>query len=119
MTNLEFITANRALKIPRLELYDFIVQRVLNDKIVIIEEIFSPAEKMQLIARSLEKSSTKDYYGFKMIQIKIKSENNRLLRGKKDIQFNLFAPGSSVIEQNEDGHYSVKMDGGNVVTAAL
>ncbi|MHA2252202.1 MAG: OapB/ArvB family protein [Candidatus Kariarchaeaceae archaeon] len=120
MTNLEFITANRASRIIKPKLYDFIIDRILDNKIVIIEEVFDPSEKMDLIARGLERINSKKYHGIKMLEIRVKGENSGFLRGKqKDLQFNLFAPGSSVIQQEEDGHYSVKMEEGAIVSALL
>ncbi|MHA2171859.1 MAG: hypothetical protein ACXAB7_18445 [Candidatus Kariarchaeaceae archaeon] len=120
MTNLEFITANRVSKIPKIQLYEFIITKVSNHKIVIMEDILDSKEKMDLIAKSFEKGNQEGYYGLKMLQIKIKGENMGLLRNKqKDINFNLFAPGTSIIEQEEDGHYSVRMEEGNAITASF
>lgn len=92
----------------------------MDNKILIIEEMFDPLEKMQLIRRGFETTSDKNYYGMKILQIKIKSETSGFLRNKqKTHQFNLIAPGSSTIEQEEDGHYSVIMEEGDILSAVI
>ncbi len=112
---LEFITARKIKNLDSSELIDFIIDRVMDDKILLMEKTFTPEEKLDLLTKGLTNAQTKTSKGINMVQIPIETKTSGKLRSKTtQIQFNLFAPGTSQIDQQEDGHYCVKSWDGKI-----
>jgi hypothetical protein len=113
---LEFITENRISHLDSNEFFDFVIQRVKDDRILVVEKELSHEEKIQLMAKGLEEVSNNTSHGINMAQIVVSSgSTGRLRNRKKEVRFNLFAPGSSLIQQEDEGHYSIVTDGGHTV----
>ncbi len=112
---LEFITENRISHLDSADFFDFVIQRVKDDRILVVEKELSAEEKIQLIAKGLEEVSNNTSHGINMAQIVVSSESNGRLRKRKEVKFNLFAPGSSQIQQEDEGHYSILTDTGDTV----
>lgn len=112
---LEFVTQQRIAGFSKDELYSWIIRRVLDNRILIVERDFKPDERLEILTRGLLTANTETSTGINMIGIPIMSSGGKLRNRHKKIQFNLFAPGDSIIDQKEDGHYSVRSFSGNVM----
>ena len=120
MTSLEFITSQKIEHFSKDDFYDYIVDRIQNNSILVLEKDLDPLERMELIAHGLEKASDGFYPGVKLVNITVSSGNQGFLRSKpKEIQFNLITPGNSIIEQKEEGHYSIITDSGDEVSTVI
>lgn len=108
MTRLEFLTSGRIGSLEKQEFYDMIIEKINQNRILVIEKDLDPMEKMELIAHGLEYAKNGLYPGIKMLEISVSVGSHGFLRNNhKDIIFNLITPGSSEIDQKEDGHYSI------------
>ncbi len=113
---LEFITENRISHLDSADFFNFVIERVRDNRILVVEKELSHEEKIQLMAKGLEEVSNNSSHGINMAQIVVSSESNGRLRNKrKEVKFNLFAPGSSQIQQEDEGHYSILTDNGDTV----
>ncbi|MHA2503433.1 MAG: OapB/ArvB family protein [Candidatus Kariarchaeaceae archaeon] len=120
MTQIEFITSSRVAGMDPHNLYDFILDRILEDRIVVLEKEMDAEEQMELIARGLEKVNTDDGMGINFLPFYITTHVAGLLRNRmQDVQFNLITPGSSKISETKEGHYSVETQDGQVFSAAF
>jgi len=108
MTSLEFITSNRIDSLSKNDLYNLIIDKINDNRILVVERDLDPMEKMNLIAAGLERARHGIYAGIKMLEISVSVGNSGFLRNNsRDIKFNLITPGSSNIDQKEDGHYTI------------
>lgn len=112
---LEFVTSQRISGFSKDELYSWIIRRVLDNRILIVERDFKPDERLEILTRGLLTANTETSTGINMIGIPIMSSGGKLRNRHKKIQFNLFAPGDSIIESKEAGHYSVKSFSGDIM----
>lgn len=113
---LEFVTERKIENLTSSELIDFIIERVMENRILLLEKDFEPEEKLELMAKGLMNAETDTSVGINMVQIPIEARSTGRLRNKPTkIQFNLFAPGTSKVDQMEDGHYEIKSWDGDVV----
>lgn len=120
MTNLEFITSHKIDQFSKTDLYDYIVDRIQKNSILVLEKDLDPLERMELIAHGLEKTIDGVYHGVKLINITVSTGNHGFLRNKpKEIHFNLITPGNSIIEQKEEGHYSIITEDGDQVSTMI
>ncbi|MDH5404752.1 MAG: DUF2073 domain-containing protein [Candidatus Heimdallarchaeota archaeon] len=108
MTGIEFITASRVDGLSDNNLFDFILDRVSEDNIVVLEKSLDPEQKLNLIAKGLNYIQNEDYAGIKMFHFSIKTGTERRWKSENTIQFNLIAPGNSEINQKREGHYQIK-----------
>ena len=108
MTSLEFLTSQKIENFSNNDLYDYIVDRIQSNSILVLEKDLNPLERMELIAHGLEKVTDGFYPGVKLVNITVSTGNQGFLRNKpKEIQFNLITTGNSTIEQKEEGDYSI------------
>lgn len=120
MTNLEFITSQKIDTYGKEELYDYIVDRILNNSILVLEKNLDPLERMELIAHGLGRAVDGIYPGVKLVNITVSASASGFLRNKaKDIHFNLITPGNSSIEQKEEGHFSIVTEGGEKISTQI
>ncbi len=120
MTSLEFITSQKIDLFSKSDFYDYIVERIQNSSILVLEKDLDPLERMELIAHGLEKVTDGFYPGVKLVNITVSAGTQGFLRNKqKEIQFNLITPGNSIIEQKEEGHYSIITEDGNEVSTVV
>lgn len=120
MAQLEFVTSNKIENLEGEELYDFIVDRINENSILVLEKDLDAIERMELIARGLERATSGIYAGIKVVEIKVSTGSGGFLRGKsRDLQFNLITPGNSQIEQKEEGYYSIITEEGAEVSASV
>ena len=120
MTTIEFITSSRVEGMHDANLYDFILERILDDRIVILEKDLDAAEQMELITRGLERVTTDAGVGIQFVPFFIRTQVNGILRNKQQqVQFNLIAPGTSKIVEDTKGHYYVETKDGDYFTAAF
>ncbi|MHA2028892.1 MAG: OapB/ArvB family protein [Candidatus Kariarchaeaceae archaeon] len=120
MTRLEFITSQKIEHLSKTDFFDYIVDRILKNSILVLEKDLNPLERMELIAHGLEKATEGIYPGVKLVNITVSTTNQGFLRSKaKPIQFNLVTPGNSTIEQKEEGHYSITTEDGDQVSTLI
>lgn len=121
MAQLEFVTSSKIENLEGEEFYDFIVDRINENSILVLEKDLDAIERMELIARGLERATSGIYAGIKVVEIKVSTgSSGGFLRGKpRDLQFNLITPGNSQIEQKEEGYYSIITDEGAEVSASI
>ncbi|MCY3410460.1 MAG: DUF2073 domain-containing protein [Candidatus Heimdallarchaeota archaeon] len=115
---IEFITERKISNLKTSdELFDFIIDRVLKNRILLMEREFNPEERLELMTRGLVAATTDTSAGINMVQIPIHREIKTGLGRSKHatFQFNIFAPGTSQIDQMEDGHYAVKDFNGEII----
>ncbi len=110
---LEFITEKKVSKLDNESLYKFIIDRILDNRILIIEKYLNPVQKMELIAKGLEEAQTESCNGINLVQVTISNYSSGFIRNKKqELIFNLIAPGNSEIKQEEDGYFSIQTSNG-------
>lgn len=105
---LELITENRVSNLPLTELIEFVLDKVMDNSILLVERKLDAEERMEIMKRGLEVASNRTSMGLKMLNFSVKKEISGRIRNKvEEVYFNLFAPGSSVIQQEDDGHFSI------------
>jgi len=120
MTTIEFITSSRVNGLHDASLYDFILKRVLDDRIIILEKDLDAGQQMELIARGLETVESETGVGINFIPFYVKTQVGGILRNKQqEVQFNLIASGTSKIYEDKKGHYCVETADGEFLSAAL
>jgi len=120
MTQIEFITSSRVEGLPDGNLYDFILDRVLEDRIVVLEKDLDASQQMELIARGLEKVATDSGIGINFVPFYVTTHVNGIIRSKQqEVQFNLITSGTSKISENQEGHFSVETESGELISAAF
>ncbi|OLS20580.1 MAG: hypothetical protein HeimC2_36630 [Candidatus Heimdallarchaeota archaeon LC_2] len=120
MTNLEFITSQKIDTYDKDQLYDYIVDKILDNSILVLEKNLDPMERMELIAHGLGRATDGIYPGVKLVNITVSAGTSGFLRSKaRDIHFNLITPGNSTIEQKEEGHFSIITEDGNQISTLI
>lgn len=117
---IEFITSSRIAGYTDRHLFDFILDRVLEDKIIVLEKELDYQQQMELIALGLEKTVTDTSVGIKFMPFFVTTQVAGLIRPKQqEVQFNLIAPGTTSIAENDEGHISVTTQEGEIFSAAF
>jgi hypothetical protein len=117
---IEFITSSRIAGYSDHHLYNFILNQVLQDKIVVLEKELDYQQQMELIAMGLEKTVTDRSVGIKFMPFFVTTQVAGLIRQKQqEVQFNLIAPGTTNIAENDEGHISVTTQEGEVFSAGF
>ena len=120
MTQIELITSSRVEDLPISNLYGYILDKVENDRIVILEKSLDAQQQMELIALGLERVSKESYAGISFVPFFVTTHVNGRFKAKpQELQFNLIAPASSIIEETSEGVFSVTTKDGNVFSAAF
>ena len=115
---LEFITEHKISNLKTEDFFSFIIDRILDNRILIVEKELTAGETIALIARGLNEVVTETSHGINMTQITISSLTSGLIRSRKqEIKFHLFAPGSSQITKKDDGHYAIITEGDETTIA--
>lgn len=91
------------------ELFDFILDRVASDRVLMLEESLNPEKRLELVQKGMERFS-EDFIGLKMILIGIKTERQGIFRSKGTSNpIFLIAPGNAIVNQLQNGEVSVKI----------
>ena len=107
--SLDFIPSNVTNEMSDEELYDFILDRVATDRVLMLENGLDPEKRLELIQKGLERFS-EDFIGLKMVLIGIKTERQGIFRSKEvSNPIFLIAPGNAVVNQFPNGEISVKI----------
>ena len=75
---LEFITEHKISNLSTKEFFNFIIDRILDNRILIVEKELTATERMALISKGLEEVVTETSHGINMTQIVISTISNGL-----------------------------------------
>ena len=108
--SVDFVPHSRIANLKGDVLYDYIIDKVSEEKILLIETGLEPTERLSLIQRGMERYST-NFTGIKMLIIKVQGERIGKFFKSKNTGGSLLlvAPASTLIDQSQEGDFSIKI----------
>ena len=109
-SSVDFISHAQIAGLHGVSLYDYLLDQVSEEKVLLIEAGLNPNEQLALVQRGMERYSS-DFSGVKMLALKMQgASRNKFFKSKnKRADLLLVAPASTLIEQSKGGNFSIKL----------